>query len=162
MNVYEDGRWGELEKQEAQKARQRAEQSCVPYVDLSTYPLQEVMEFAGTDYFSNTVDYAIALAVYRGYKILDLYGVNMMANTEYYYEKPGVDFWCGFAMGKGVRVNVHGLVSTIMRTRDGKLYGYDFPQAIRGLGDNADSGPIERSSFYDRRRKEAGCKGQDG
>jgi hypothetical protein len=96
----------------------------IPYVDLENYPLKEVIEFFGTDYFSNTVDYAIALAIYEGYTEIDMYGVNMATGSEYAFERPGVNFWCGVAIGKGIKVGVYGKHSTIMKTRDGKLYGY--------------------------------------
>jgi hypothetical protein len=100
----------------------------IPYVDLENYPLQDVIEFFGTDYFSNTVDYAIALAIYEEFTEIDLYGVNMETPGEYAYQKPGVDFWCGVAIGKGIKVNVFGERSTIMKARDKKLYGYGTPQ----------------------------------
>ena len=104
----------------------------IPYIDLENYPLDAVVEFFGTDYFSNTVDYAIALAIYEGFTEIDLYGVNMAVGSEYEFEKPGVDFWCGVAIGKGVKVNVHGNRSMIMKTRDGLMYGYGYPQKYWG------------------------------
>jgi hypothetical protein len=104
----------------------------IPYVDLDNYPLEDVIRFCGTDYFSNTVDYAIALAIYEGYTEIHLYGVNMELGGEYFFERPGVDFWCGYALGKGIKVVVHGQYSTIMRTKDGCLYGYGKPQDLDG------------------------------
>lgn len=128
MNVYEDGRWGECEKLGAVKSRELALQSGVPYVDLQTYPREEIVGYFGTDYFSNTVDYAIALAVYQKYTDINLYGVNMAFGSEYAYQKAGVDYWCGQAMGRGIKVKVFSKLSTIMKTRNGLMYGYDIPQ----------------------------------
>lgn len=130
MNDY--SLWGPDEARDAKKARLKASAEGSPYIDRGNYPLRDIVEYFGTDYFSNTVDYALALAIFEGFKEIDLYGVNMANGTEYAYQKPGVDFWCGMAMGKGVKVRVFGEHSTIMKTRDGKLYGYGTPQQQRG------------------------------
>lgn len=134
MNVYEDGRWGEVERKEAARVRELCLDRLIPFIGLDNYPLHQIIKHFGTDYFSNTVDYALALAVFRGYDELDLYGVNMAAENERHAQKAGVDFWCGVAIGRGCMVRVHGGMSTIMRTRDGLVYGYDFEQKVRTNG----------------------------
>lgn len=126
MNVYEDGRWGEQERAENEKAIALCAINHVPYIGLENYPLLEVMERFNTDYFSSTVDYAIALALYRGYRDINLYGVTLSA-FDYARLKCGCDFWCGVAKGMGADVTVHGQ-STVMRTIDGQIYGYGIPQ----------------------------------
>jgi len=131
MNVYEDGRWGGAERIEADKVKSLCLDQCIPFIGLDNYPLNQVMDRFGTDYFSNTVDYAIALALFRGYDDIDLYGVNMAHQTEYIYQKAGVEYWVGRAHGMGCTVTVHGNLSTILKTQDGFLYGYDIPQRWR-------------------------------
>lgn len=131
MNVYEDGRWGEAERSGAIRSKQLAEDRRIPYIDLSSYPIESVMEFFKTDYFSNTVDYAIALAIYKDYKVINLYGINMSVDSEYFWEKPGVEYWIGNAMGRGIEINVFGNESTILKTRDGLMYGYGIRQKGR-------------------------------
>lgn len=126
MNDY--SLWGEFEAKMNMASRKMAAKQKIPYVDLTNYPLREVIDCFETDYFTNTVDYAIALALYEHYSEIDLYGINMEIESEYAFEKPGVEFWCGMAKGMGVKVKVHGDRSTIMKTRDGKLYGYGTPQ----------------------------------
>ena len=122
MNDY--SLWGEVEALDAKRARTIADKSGVEYIDLNNYPLQAVIERFGTDYFNSTVDYAIALALHEGHKEINLYGINMISHSEYAYQKPGVDFWCGVAIGMGVKVIAHGGLTSIMKTRDGLLYGY--------------------------------------
>lgn len=129
MNNY--SLWGAIEEEEAQLARQKALDTGVKYVDLTNYPLSSIIEYFDTDFFSNTVDYAIALALYEGCTELCMYGVNMASPGEYAYQQSGVNFWCGMAMGLGVKVKVFGEISTIMRTKDGLLYGYSSPQIRR-------------------------------
>ena len=129
MNDY--SLWGEREAKEAELAKQEALRLGVEYVDLYSYPLSYVMERFKTDYFSSTVDYAIALALFEGHREIDLYGVNMANTGEYAYQKPGADFWCGVAKGMGVDLNVHGAMSSLMRTKDNLLYGYGIKQGCR-------------------------------
>jgi hypothetical protein len=128
MNVYQDGRWGEIEKLDAVKSREKAVLNNVPYIDLKTYPVDTIIKFFKTDYFSNTVDYALALAIYNGYTEIGLYGINMLRGSEYAYQKAGVEFWIGQAMGRGIKVTNHSPISTILKTRNGLVYGYDRQQ----------------------------------
>jgi hypothetical protein len=126
MNVYDDGRWGELEQAEAARVIALCVRNGIPYMGLDNYPIREVMARFETDYFGSTVDYAIALALYRGYDEIHLYGVTMSI-ADYSRLKSGVDFWCGYAKGMGVTIKVHG-ESNVMKTIDHKVYGYDIPQ----------------------------------
>lgn len=125
MNDY--SLWGEQEAIEAKLARRKASENKVPYIDLESYPLQQIINFFQTDYFNSTVDFALALAIYEGYGQIDLYGVNLANCTEYAQQKPGAEFWLGQAMGRGIKVNIYGL-SSLMKTHDGKIYGYGMKQ----------------------------------
>jgi hypothetical protein len=129
MNDY--SLWGEREAADAKLSRLLAEKGNIPYVDLGSYPLKEIMDEFDTDYFSSTVDYVLALAIYEGFKEIHLYGCSMILGSEYSYQKPGMDFWCGMAKGRGVKVVVHGKEATAMRTQDQLMYGYGFPQVER-------------------------------
>ena len=54
--------------------------------------------------FTSTTAYAIALALYQGYKNIELYGIEATSDTEYGRQKPGLLFWIGIATGRGVPV----------------------------------------------------------
>lgn len=122
MNDY--ALWGEAEAEEARRSREKAKLDGIPYIDRDNYPLNEIVKAFGTDYFNSTVDYALALAIHEGWKQVDLYGVNMANMTEYSHQKPGAEFWVGYAMGRGIKVNIHGKMSSLLKTHDGKIYGY--------------------------------------
>lgn len=139
MNDY--ALWGPIEAEDARRSREKARQDGITYIDRDNYPLQDVIAQFGTDYFTSTVDYALAMALYEGFTEIDLYGVNMANHTEYAYQKPGCEFWCGMAKGMGVKVNVHGKLSTLMRTKDGKIYGYGIKQNRRVYATEEDNGP---------------------
>lgn len=85
------------------------------------YPYDEIVSRFGIDYFSNTIAYMIALAVYEGYEKIRLYGVDM-APEEYKNEMPSVEFWLGVAIGQGIKVEI-SQGSSLFKTRTGKRYG---------------------------------------
>ena len=97
------------------------------------YPLKKIVDKFGITYFANTICYMIAYAVYIGVKQIDLYGINMVPEdtTEYIHEKGGVEFWLGFAIAKGLKVKAHGDKSRVLKTKDGKLYGYNCDTNLR-------------------------------
>jgi hypothetical protein len=68
------------------------------------YPRQEIVQKLGIDYFTSSIAYMIALAVYEGFEEIHLYGVDMPSETEYYHERPCVEFWLGYAHRQGIRV----------------------------------------------------------
>ena len=88
------------------------------------YPLDEVIQLLGRfnykKYLTSSVAMAIALAVYRGYKKIELYGIGMETETEYFYQRDCVSFWTGFALGRGIEVEAHRI--EIFNTL---LYGYE-------------------------------------
>ena len=73
------------------------------------------------DYFTSSVPYAIALAIYQGYEQIQIYGVEMMTQTEYNGQRAGVMFWLGVALGRGIEVVVQES-STLFK---GLRYGYE-------------------------------------
>jgi hypothetical protein len=54
-----------------------------------------------------------------GYENIELYGVEMETDTEYRYQRDGVTFWLGVALGKGCKVTAHCSIF------DMPLYGYE-------------------------------------
>ena len=98
------------------------------------YPLETIIKKWGSDYFGSGVDYAIALAVYQGFTDIHMYGVLMIVGEEYYLQKPTIDHWIGVAIGAGCKFTIHDNtpqhLSSIMKTPNLKLYGYNIPQRL--------------------------------
>jgi len=88
------------------------------------YPLQEVVKRFGTCYFTSSIEYMIAYALMKGATKLKFYGINMTVKQEYIDQKPGVEFWLGMAKGMGVEYELQHEYTSLMKTRDGLLYGY--------------------------------------
>ena len=137
MNDYR--LWGEKEAREAEDSKAAALAMGVPYFALAAdpgnaavqaYPLAEVVRFFGTDYFGGTVDYAVAMALWEGFRRIELYGVNLIHFSDYQKLKPSCEFWLGVAMGLGCKVVVHGAKSELLVTPDRMLYGYGTAQDL--------------------------------
>ena len=129
MNQYDDLRWGEFERDANLNTIAWCDENNVPYIGLRNYPIDKVVGIFGTDFFNSTIDYALALAITQKPKEIHIYGVLMSHTSEYEYQKFGVDFWCGVAIGRGIKIVIPDIRSAIMKTCDGLMYGYDKKQA---------------------------------
>lgn len=49
------------------------------------------------DPFTSSCEFALALAIYRGYKNIYIYGVEATSDTEYQRQRAGIYFWIGIA-----------------------------------------------------------------
>ena len=85
------------------------------------YPLEEISNLYG-NYFTNSISYMIALAIYEGFEEIGVYGVDMATDSEYGQQRPSCEYWLGVAVGKGIKTYVHP-VADLLKTR--ALYGYD-------------------------------------
>ena len=94
------------------------------------YPLDRVKRKFGTDYFSNTVAYMIAYALYQGYEDIKLYGCDTNKPKAYAQEKDGVEYWIGYARGQGTKVWI-APGGTLCKTVTGHPYGTDGDIRIR-------------------------------
>jgi hypothetical protein len=74
---------------------------------------------SGDKYFSSTFCYALALGIHLGYKTIEIHGAEMETDTEYKYQRDGVTFWIGIALGRGVKVKAY------TKMFDFPLYGYE-------------------------------------
>lgn len=84
------------------------------------YPLEDIKATFPRAYFTSSISYAIALAIYQGYKNIEIYGVEMATNTEYWHQREGVAYWIGVAEGRGLKVDFHSRSMLFS-----PLYGYE-------------------------------------
>ena len=65
------------------------------------YPIQDVVKKLGIDYFTSSVSYMIAHALYEGVEKLTIHGMySAMDSLEYISHIPCVNFWIGRAMSR--------------------------------------------------------------
>jgi len=96
--------------------------------NIKRYPIEEIKDAFGTDYFASCIDYAIALAIYEGATEIHIYGVAVLIHSEYAHQKPGIEYWIGYARGRGIKTEVHGHISQLLKTHTGLMYGYEDEQ----------------------------------
>lgn len=91
------------------------------------YPLDEVTEFFkekgcnGAKYFTNSISYMIALAIYEGFKEIHIYGVDMAQSSEFSHQRPSCEYFIALAEGMGIKV-ILPQNSDLIKT--GMMYGY--------------------------------------
>ena len=71
------------------------------------YPKDAILEFfAPYAYFTNTVSWMIAHAIYESRSKIGVYGVDMAQSSEYGNQRPSCEYFLGIAMGKGIQVEL--------------------------------------------------------
>lgn len=98
--------------------------------NIKVYPLDEIIKEFDSDYFGSGPDFAIALAIYRGATEIHTYGILMVVEDEYFYQKPSFEHWLGIAKGRGVKTVIHDFnnLASILKIPNGMMYGYNKPQ----------------------------------
>lgn len=99
------------------------------YPTLHAFPLEDVLNELGHDYFNSTAAYAVAYAIYRGAKKITCFGLDYSYANNYHAEKGRacVEFWLGYARALGIDLAMPK-DTTLMDancSRDSRLYGYD-------------------------------------
>ena len=65
---------------------------CIPF------PKDLLIDHFGT-YWTNSISWEIALAIYEGFEKIYLFGIDMAQDGEYAFERPSVEFFLGWACG---------------------------------------------------------------
>lgn len=69
------------------------------------FPYGEAEKLFGSLYLTSSSAYMVCLALLRGYDHIELYGVDMAVDDhEYFWQRPCMECWIGFARGRGVNV----------------------------------------------------------
>ena len=88
--------------------------------DSVRFPLEACIDKFGM-YFTSTPAYELALGVLMGYERIEIYGIEMCADSEYVYQKAGFEYLIGMAKGMGVDIYLPP-ACTLLR---GNLYAYE-------------------------------------
>lgn len=98
------------------------------YEGAEAFPLNDITAFFGRCYFNSTVSYAIAYAIYKGFKEIRLYGIDFTYPNSHKAEagRGCVEYWLGRGEERGITV-VLPESTTLMDqcVTVGKPYGYD-------------------------------------
>jgi hypothetical protein len=82
------------------------------------------MDLSQARYLTNTISLEIALAIYEGFKEIQIWGVDMAVGTEYAQQRPSCEFWAGVARGMGINVYIPS-EADLLKTRF--IYGFEEP-----------------------------------
>jgi len=91
------------------------------------YPKAEVEAECG-DYMTNSISWMIGLAIWMGFKVIEVYGVDMAQDTEYRHQRPNVEFLLGQAKGRGIEVKIADTSDLLAATHQ---YGYGTDNGLR-------------------------------
>lgn len=99
------------------------------YPSLVEFPLEDVLNHLGHDYFNSTAAYAVAFAIHTGATKISLFGMDYTYPNAHDAEKGRacVEFWLGQAHARGIEI-VLPKTTTLMDSmypRTSRLYGYD-------------------------------------
>jgi len=107
-------------------------------IPVEIFPMEAIARRFPTRFYSNTIAYELAYALYQtrsvfdekgiphvvdGYSRIYFYGIDMMTHSTYVQEKGGVEFWMGVALGMGVEI-INTVSSATAKTWNGRMYGH--------------------------------------
>ncbi len=79
-----------------------------------TFPVLEILKRYSVNkgfkeesyYMSSSIPFMIALAIEKGYEEIHVYGIHLLMEEEYFYQRPCCERYLGIAEGKGIKVYV--------------------------------------------------------
>lgn len=99
------------------------------YPATCAYPLEDVLNTLGHDYFNSTAAYAVAYAIYVGATRISIFGMDFTYPNSHDAEKGRgcVEFWLGQAHARGIKINLPKTTTLLdsNHPREARLYGYD-------------------------------------
>lgn len=73
--------------------------------DATMYPKDEIVAKFG-NYFTSSIAWMIALAIHEGAEEIGLWGIDMVGECEYAYQRACCEYLLGIARGKGITVTL--------------------------------------------------------
>ena len=93
------------------------------------FPLEDVLNHFGHEYFNNTAAYAVAFAIHIEAKEISVFGMDYTYPNVHDAEKGRacVEYWLGQAHARGIKLNLPKTTSMMdaCYERESRLYGYD-------------------------------------
>lgn len=136
-NMSNKEHWSWLKECHGKAIYMQEEDPEVP--DSLRFPIEEILLLLPEDscfkWFDLSAAYALALAIRLGYEKIEIYGMDLVSNTEYSYQLRCWNFWVGIAIGRGVDISLKCSKNDFS---SGRMYGYEGEIQI------------ERKYFFDR------------
>lgn len=91
------------------------------------FPRDDIVGAFGR-YFTNSISWMIAHAIYEGATEIHVYGVDMAQGTEYAAQRPSCEYFLGYAAGRGIKIYVPP-TSDLLKVS--AMYGAEDDTALR-------------------------------
>jgi len=121
--------WGWLQKEHPFPIYMQRKYDDVPSCEV--YPLREIQsnllgsfvrgEAVMRKLFTSTFSYMVALAIYKGYERIELYGIELALGAEWEYQRETMAFWIGKASGMNIEVWMPEACALLLQP----LYAYE-------------------------------------
>lgn len=99
------------------------------YPALIEFPLEDVLNHLGHDYFNSTAAYSIAFAIHQGASAISIFGMDFSYANTHQAEKGRacVEFWLGVAHARGIKIHLpkNTTLMDACNAQAERLYGYD-------------------------------------
>lgn len=84
--------------------------ASIPFPFTDAYKIFENIKFGKEEknqpYLTSTMSYMAAMAIIEGFDVIEIYGAELSAGTEYVYQKAGLEMLCGYAAAKGIIIKL--------------------------------------------------------
>lgn len=120
--------------------------------NCEAFPLKDILEKYKvnkghaqweSDYQSSSLGYMVCLAIENGYEEIWVYGIHLLMEEEYFYQRPCFEYYLGIATGKGIKTFVHPAADIL---KFGYLYGFQDKESLEFIAKNK-----ERLDEFDKR-----------
>ncbi len=82
------------------------QKKCTMFPNATAYPLEAVLTAFPRGYFTSSIVYMLAMAIMENPGEIGLWGIDMMGEDEYAYQKSCCEYFIGIAEGKGIKVTI--------------------------------------------------------
>lgn len=90
--------------------------------NATLYPLDDIVKCFG-NYFTSSIAWMLGLAIYEGADEIGLWGVDMVGDCEYSYQRACCEYLLGIARGKGIMVTISPN-SPLLRAE--RMYAFEY------------------------------------
>lgn len=102
------------------------------------FPFDQAKELIDGTYLTSSIAYMMAYAILQGAKEIGIWGCDLAVDdNEYFYQRPCMEQWIGFAKGKGIRVTIPEVSSL---GKSAFIYG-------KGFYGDPDTGIFSKNEF---------------
>ncbi len=89
-----------------QKGNLIAQKQCEMFPNCTPFPFEQAITAFPRGYFTSSIAWMLAMAIMQNPEEIALFGVDMVGDEEYGYQKACCEYFVGIAEGKGIKVTI--------------------------------------------------------